>query len=130
MQREAEDAARAGELGERGPAAASAGAQRAAISAFGEIAEREQEIVQAVGVRDGAAAVEALERALQLGDGAGVEQLAQLGLAEELAELGGVDAERVGAALGEGRVAVVEEVADVGEHQRRREGRGDARCRR
>ena len=93
---------------------------------LGEIAEREQQIVQPVGVGDRAVPVEPLQRALGLGDGVGVEQLTQLGLAEQLLELRGVDAERVGAALGERRVAVIEEVADVGEHQRRGEGRRDA----
>ncbi len=92
-----------------------------------EVADGEQEIVQAVGVDGGTVAAQVLERPREVGDGGGVEQLPQLGLAEQLAELRGVDAERVGAALGQGGVAVVEEVADVREHQRGGEGRGHAR---
>ena len=53
----------------------------------------------------------------------GIEQLAQLRLAEKLAELGLVDCQRLRAALGERRVAVVDEIRDVTEQQRAGERR-------
>jgi hypothetical protein len=64
-----------------------------------------------------------LEESLVLLDRIGIEQLAELGLAEELAELRRVDRERVRFALGERRVAVVEEARDPGEEQRRGKSR-------
>src|SRR5262249_21776923 len=56
-----------------------------------------------------------------------VEELAELGLAEELAELRVIDGERLRAALGERRVAVVNEIRDEREEERRGERRRDAR---
>ncbi len=61
--------------------------------------------------------VQPLERPLPFVDGLRVEQLAQLGLAQELAELGLVHGEGLRLALGQGRVAVVEIVRDVAEEQ-------------
>ena len=49
----------------------------------------------------------------------GVEQLAQLGVADQLAQLRLIDRQRLRPALGERRVAVVEEARDVAEEQRR-----------
>ena len=72
-------------------------------------------------------AIEPLQQANMRGDRVGVEELAELGLAEELAELGVVDRERLRAALGEGSVAVVDEVRDEREEERRRERGGGAR---
>ncbi len=48
----------------------------------------------------------------------GIEQLAQLGVAEQLAELRLIDRERLRAPLGQRRVAVVDVVGDVAEEQR------------
>ncbi len=56
---------------------------------------------------------QALLAALVLGDRIGVEQLAQLGFAEELAQLRLIDRERLRAAFGERRVTVVDEVRDI-----------------
>ena len=67
--------------------------------------------------------VEMLQLELRLRERLGVEQLAQLRLAEELAELRLIDGQRLRAALGERRVAVVQEVRDVAEQHRRRERR-------
>ncbi len=53
----------------------------------------------------------------------GVEQAAHLDLAEQLAEAVEVDRHRLRAALGRGRVAVVDEVRDEREEDARREGR-------
>ena len=64
-----------------------------------------------------------LELPLELGDLAGVEQIAQLGVADELAQLRLIDGQRLRAPFGERRVAVVDEICDVAEEQRRRERR-------
>jgi hypothetical protein len=70
---------------------------------------------------------QALSRLFDFGDCVGVEQFAEIGFAKEFAELVLVDGEGLRAALGEWGVAVVEEVGDVAEEQRRGEGRGFAR---
>ena len=67
--------------------------------------------------------VEPLQLPLDRFHRVGVEQLAQLGVAEQLAQLRLIDDERLRAALGQRRVAVVEEARDVAEEQRRRERR-------
>src|SRR5262249_26973814 len=74
-----------------------------------------------------AMALEALQRALERRDRVRIQQLAQLRLAQELPQLRRVDRERLGAALRERRIAVVDEVRDVVEEQRGGEGRGLAR---
>ena len=61
---------------------------------------------------------EALRGFFHFGDGVGVEQFAQVGFAEQLAQLILIDGEGLGAALGQRRVAVVEEIGDVTEKQR------------
>ena len=78
--------------------------------------------MQRVGVAQRALA-QPLQATLDLEDRLRRQQLAELGLAEELAQLRVIDAERLRAALGERRVAVVDEVRDVREEQRRRERR-------
>ena len=80
--------------------------------------------MDAVGVTRGPLANEMLERELEIGDRVLVEQLAKLDLAEERAELRGIDGEGLRAQLSERRVALVHEVRDVVEEQRRRERRG------
>ena len=89
----------------------------------GQIAEPDEEIVCRIDVAGRAIGLEVLQLQLELRERVGVEQLAQLDLAEELAELRGIDGERLRASLRERRVALVDEVADVLEEQRRREGR-------
>ena len=76
-----------------------------------------------VGVPRGAIGKEVLELELELREGVRVEELAQLDLAEELAELRRVHGQCLRPALGEGRVALVDEVADVLEEERRGERR-------
>ena len=71
--------------------------------------------------------IEALELPFVLEHDIGIEQLPELDLAEELAELGVIDRERLRAALGGGRVFVVDEVADEREEERSRKRRGDRR---
>ena len=91
-----------------------------------EVPEREQQIVQAVGVAH-APSFEALERTLETLDRLGIEELAQLRFAEQLPELRLVDREGLGAALGERSVGVVDEVGHVGEQERCGERRRRAR---
>jgi hypothetical protein len=58
---------------------------------------------------------EALGGLLHFGYRIGIEQLAEIGLAEEFAQLILIDGERLSAALGEWRVAVVNEVGHIAE---------------
>ena len=88
-----------------------------------------------VGVAGLVIGVERLQLLLDFGEGVLVEQFAEIGAAEDFFELGLVDGERLGAALGERRVAIVDVVGDVGEEQRGGVGRrlggidgGDADC--
>ena len=74
--------------------------------------------------------VEVLQLPLERVDRLRVEQVAQFRLAEQFAELRVIDRERLRAALGERRVAVVQEVGDVAEEQRGGEGRRLARVHR
>ena len=62
--------------------------------------------------------VEVLQLDFELVQCVGIEQLAQFGLAEELAELRLIDGQRLRTALGERRVAVVDVVRHVAEQQR------------
>ena len=93
----------------------------------GQIAEAQAEIVDAVGSAGAVILGQALGGLFHFGDGVGIEQFAQVGFAEKFAELILIDGEGLGAALGQGRVAVVEEVGDVAEQQRRGKGRRLAR---
>ena len=63
--------------------------------------------------------VEPLQLALDRVHRVGIEQLAQLRVAEQLAQLRLIDGQRLRAPLGQRRVAVVEEAGDVAEEQRR-----------
>ncbi len=65
--------------------------------------------------------MQVLELGLDIGHGVGVEEIAQLGIAEELAQLRLIDRERLCAPFGEWRVAIVEIVGDVAKQERRRE---------
>ena len=95
----------------------------------GERAEQPQQVGDALGVAGPAVGGQPLQLGLDLGQHLGVEQLAQLGAAEQLGEQALVEAERGGPALGEGGVALVDELGDVAEQQapgvRRGLGRGD-----
>jgi len=68
--------------------------------------------------------VEVLELSFVLLDDVRIEQLAQLGIAEQLAQLRVIDRQRLRPPFGQRGVAVVEEARDVPEQQRRGEGRG------
>ena len=95
-----------------------------AISVDGQIADAQQQIVDAVDGRD---AVPLGSRCCScrstLVDAPRIEQLAQLGVAEQLAQLRLIDRQRLRPPLGQRRVAVVDVVGDVAEEQRRGERR-------
>ena len=104
-------------------AAASSAAQpgsapRCGQLGVGERAQQPQQVGDAFGVLDPAVLGEPLELALQLGQHVGVEQLAQLRLAQQLRQQPRVQRQRGGPALGERRVALVEELRDIAEQQR------------
>ena len=84
----------------------------------GEVAERAQHVVQAVGVRGAGALADPLEVGLDLLERARVDQLAQLLLAEQLAQQVAVERQRRGAPLGVGRVALVHVGGHVVEQER------------
>jgi hypothetical protein len=88
-----------------------------------QIAEAEEEVVKAVGIAGSLILAEELEVRFNFGDRRWVEEFAKVGFAEEIGELGLIDGESSGAALGQGRVAVVDKVAGVSEQERACEGR-------
>ena len=88
-----------------------------------QVAEAQQQIVDAVDGLRALRVVELLQLALDVRERVRVEQLAQLRLAEQLAQLRLIDRERLRAPLGQRRIAVVDVVGDVAEEQRRRERR-------
>ncbi len=104
---------------------------RAALRQLGlrERPEEPQQVRDAFGVLGAAVLGAPLQLVLQLGEDVGVEQFAQLRLAEQLGQETGVEGEGGGAPLGQRGVALVEELGDVAEEQRAREGgrlgRGD-----
>ena len=92
-----------------------------------QVAQAQQQVVQAVGAPRAVLLVEGLQGPLQRVERGRVEQLAQLGLAQQLAQLARVDHQGLGAPLLQRRVALVEVVGHVAEQQRRGEGRGAVR---
>jgi hypothetical protein len=81
-------------------------------------AEHPQQVVQLVGVAGAAALDAALELVLDVDERGGVEQVAQLLGAEQLAQQVAVERQRRGSPFGQRRVVVVHELADPGEQQR------------
>ena len=79
--------------------------------------------MQAVCVPGGALGRQVLQGALEGVERIGVDQLAQLDVAQELAKLRRVDGKGLGPPLGQRRVTLVEEVRHVAEHQGGGEGR-------
>src|SRR5687768_14046342 len=105
------------------PARTRAGQHAGAHLVGAEVAEGAQEVVQRV-ARGGARALGAvLEVVLDRGQRVGVDQLAQLLLAQQRAQQVAVQRQRGGAALGVGRVALVHVGGDVVEEQGGGEGR-------
>ena len=85
-----------------------------------------QQVGDRLGVAGATVGGEPLQLGLDLGEHLRVEQLAQLGAAEQLGEQALVEGERGGPALGDGGVALVDELGDVAEEQAagERAGRG------
>ena len=105
-------------------AASTPASTRSCASAARQVADAAQDVAERV-ARAGARAVRAvLEVGLDLVQRAGVDQLAQLVLAEQLAQQVAVERQRRRAPLGVRRVALVHVRRDVVEQQRRGERRG------
>jgi hypothetical protein len=85
---------------------------------FGEVAELQKQVVHAVRVAGRALRPQVLQGPLEAIERLAVDQLAQLDVTQQLAKLRRVHGKRLGPALGQRRVALVEEVRDVAEHQR------------
>ena len=69
-----------------------------------------------------------LQLGLHRGEHVRVQQLAELGVAQQLPELGLVDGQGLGPPLGQRGVSVVDVVGDEAEQQRGRERRGRRAC--
>jgi hypothetical protein len=89
----------------------------------GEVAEAEEEVVQAIGRSRSERVDEALLLLFDLGHGVAVEEFAEICFAEQLAELVLIDGEGLGAAFGQRGVAVIQEICNIAEEQGRGEGR-------
>ena len=86
-----------------------------------------QEVVHRVGRARRSLVGQRLQLELELGEGLGVEQLAQLLGAQQLAQQVAIERQRLRAPVEQRRVALVHVGRDVVEQQRAREGRGAAR---
>ena len=85
----------------------------------GEVADGAEQVVEVVGVAHApAAGRQPLQLELEIGERGGVDQLAQLLGAEQLAQQVAVERQRAGPALGERRVALVHVRRDPAEQQR------------
>ncbi len=93
----------------------------------GEIADPAQQIGERVGMRGAQQLRATLQLVLDIFERARVEQIAQLFLAEQVAQHVAIELQRLRAALGGGRIALVEIGGRVGEDERTREGRRHAR---
>ena len=121
---------RGGELGEPGVGGGPV-LEHAGRDLFGrEVAEAPQEVMRLVDGRGQAVVGKTLQRELQVGQRIGIEQLAQLLLAEQLAQEVAIEREGARAPLGERRVAVVHVGRDVIEEEAARERARLARSRR
>ena len=72
-----------------------------------QIAQPQQQVVDAVGAARAMSLVERLQLPLECIEDVGIEQLAQLGIAQQVAQLRVVHRQRLGAPLGQRRVAIV-----------------------
>src|SRR6266704_1643513 len=88
-----------------------------------EVADAQQQIVKSVFGLDLVLLVEMLELTFDRNDCIRVEQLAKLGIAEELTQLRLIYRQRLGPPLGQRRVAVIDVVSDIAEQKRGRERR-------
>ena len=92
-----------------------------------QVADAAQQVVQAVGPAGPGPLGEALQVGLDGGQRPGVDEVAQLLLAQQLAQQVAVERQRLGAALGRRRVVLVHVRGDVLEQQRPGERRGGRR---
>ena len=106
-----------------GGSASAAGSEARRDLAGVERTEHPQQIGDALDALHATVGIEALHLGLELSDHVGIEQLAHLDASEQFAQQGGVDGQRGGPALGERRVALVHERADISEEQIAGEGR-------
>jgi hypothetical protein len=88
-----------------------------------EVADPDEQIVQAIGGLDPELLVQVLALGLDCFERRGVQQFPQLRVAQELPKLRLVDRECLGAPFRQRRIPVVDVVGDVAEEQRRRERR-------
>ena len=95
-----------------------------------ERAEETQQVVHLVDVAGQPTLDQALQLQLEVGQHVGVDELAQLLGAEQVAQQVAVEREGGGPALGQRRVALVHVHGDPAEQQRLRERRGALACRR
>src|SRR5256885_16854945 len=93
----------------------------------GQIAQTEEQLVDAVGMTYRALANQMLERKLKVRDRVLLEQLAKLNFAEKRAELRGIHRECLRTQLGKRRIALVHEVGHIVEEKRRSERGGRPR---
>ena len=108
-------------------ARASAPRTRAATSSVAQVTQPAQQVMDLVGRAGRALLGQRLQLQLQLGQRLGIEQLAQLLRAQQLAQQVAVERERLGPPVEQRRVALVHVGGDVVEQQRRGEGRGARR---
>ena len=104
--------------------------QRRSSSAERQVAEPAQHVVQLVGDAGPAPVDEALQLELEVGEHVGVEQLAQLLGAEQVAQQVAVERQRRGPPLGQRGVALVHVGGDPVEQQALGERRRPSACRR
>ena len=83
----------------------------------GQRSEEAQQVGDRLGVAGTPVGGQPLQLGLDLGQHLGVEELAQLGAAEQLGQQALVEGERRGSALGDRGVALVDELGDVAEEQ-------------
>ena len=88
-----------------------------------QVAEAEEQVVHGIQVARLVALGERLQLLFRHFDRVQVEQLAQVGVAHQFAKLVLVDRQRLRAALGQRRIAVVDVIGDVAKQQRGREWR-------
>ena len=92
-----------------------------------QVAQPAQEVVHRVGRPRGSVGRQELELQLELGQGVGVEQLAQLLGTQQLAQQVAIEGQRLRPPVDQRRVALVHVRGDVVEHQRAGERRRAAR---
>ena len=96
---------------------------RSSISVARQIAEPQQQVVNRIGRSRMETRRQVLQLLLERVEHGFVEQIAQLGVADQIAQLRLIDRQRLRAPFGQRRIAVVDVVGDVAEQQRRRERR-------